>query len=79
MPGQQQSWQPPDWSGLSPRLTEADKFNEMTESLGLTFIAPMTQNSYMPAFMIGAALAVLAVASVWLLIPTIKPLKPKSA
>ena len=48
-------------------------------TLGLTFISPMTENSYMPAFTIGAALAVLAVASVWLLIPTIQPVKPKSA
>lgn len=64
---------------LVPRLTEAEKFNEMTDTLGLTFISPMTENSYMPAFIIGAALAVLAVASVWLLIPNIKPLKPKSA
>ena len=64
---------------LVPRLTEADKFNEMRDSLGLTFLSPMAENSYMPAFIIGAALAVLAVASVWLLIPNIKPLKPKSA
>lgn len=64
---------------LVPRLTEAEKFNEMIANLGLTFISPMTENSYMPAFIIGAALAVLAVASVWLFIPTIKPLKPKSA
>lgn len=64
---------------LVPRLTEAEKFNGMIETLGLSFISPMTENSYMPAFMIGAALAVLAVASVWLLIPRIAPLKPKSA
>ncbi len=64
---------------LVPRLTEADKYNEMIESLGLTFLSPMAANSYMPAFIIGAALAVLAVASVWLFIPKIEPLKPKSA
>ncbi len=64
---------------LVPRLTEADKFNGMIETLGLAFISPMTENSYMPAFVIGAGLAVLAVASVWLLIPKIEPLKPKSA
>jgi len=64
---------------IVPRLTEADKFNEMIETLGLSFVSPMTENSYMPAFIIGAALAVLAVLSVWLLIPKIEPLKPKSA
>jgi len=64
---------------LVPRLTEAEKFNAMIDQLGLGFISPMTENSYMPAFVIGAALAVLAVASVWLLIPKIEPLKPKTA
>ncbi len=64
---------------LVPRLTEAEKYNEMIQDLGLTFLSPMAENSYMPAFAIGAALAVLAVASVWLLIPDIKPLKPKTA
>lgn len=64
---------------LVPRLTDAELFNEMIASLGLTFISPMTENSYMPAFVIGAGLAVLAVASVWLLIPKIEPLKPKAA
>ncbi|MEL7217096.1 MAG: MFS transporter [Pseudomonadota bacterium] len=64
---------------LVPRLTEAEKYNEMIESLGLTFLSPMAANSYMPAFVIGAALAVLAVASVWLFIPRIEPLKPKAA
>ena len=63
---------------LVPRLTEAEKFNEMIAWLGLSFISPMTENSYMPAFLIGAALAVLAVASVWIFIPRIEPLKPKS-
>jgi len=64
---------------LVPRLTEAEKFNEMVETLGLSFVSPMVENSYMPAFMIGATLAVLAVASVWLFIPRIEPLKPKTA
>lgn len=64
---------------IVPRLTEAEKFNGMIDGLGLSFIAPMTENSYMPAFIIGAALAVLAAGSVWLLIPKIEPLKPKTA
>ena len=62
---------------LVPRLTEAEKFNAMIEKFNLGFLSPMTENSYMPAFIIGAALAVLAVASVWVFIPKIEPLKPK--
>jgi len=61
-----------------PRITDAEKFNAMREKYGfLEFLSPMTQNSYMPAFIIGVALAVLAVLSVWILIPKIEPLKPK--
>lgn len=47
---------------------------------GLVWLVPrLTENSYMPAFIIGAALAVLAVASVWIFIPKIEPLKPRAA
>jgi ACS family hexuronate transporter-like MFS transporter len=61
-----------------PRITEAEKFNEMREKYGLDFLSPMVENSYMPAFIIGVALATLAVLSVWILIPKIEPLKPKA-
>ena len=45
---------------------------------GLVWVVPrITENSYMPAFVIGAALAILAVLSVWILIPRIEPLKPR--
>ena len=45
---------------------------------GLVWIVPrITTESYMPAFIIGVALAVLAVLSVYILIPKIEPLKPK--
>jgi len=33
----------------------------------------------MPAFIVGVALAILAVLSVWILIPKIEPLKPRAA
>lgn len=62
-----------------PRITEADKFNAMIEKFNIGFLSPMTENSYMPAFVIGIALAVLAVLSVLLLIPKIEPLKPRGA
>lgn len=63
-----------------PRITDAEKFNAMREKFGfLEFLSPMTENSYMPAFIIGVALATLAVLSVWILIPKIEPLKPRSA
>lgn len=61
-----------------PRITEAEKFNAMIERFNFSFLTPMTENSYMPAFIIGVALAVLAVASVWILIPKIEPLKPRA-
>ena len=61
-----------------PRITEAEKFNAMIEKYNLSFLSPMTENSYMPAFIIGVALAVLAVLSVLILIPKIEPLKPKA-
>jgi len=45
---------------------------------GLVWLVPrLTTESYMPAFIIGAALAVLAVASVWVFIPKIEPLKAR--
>ena len=47
---------------------------------GLVWVVPqLTEGgNYMPAFIIGVALAVLAVLSVWILIPKIEPLKPKA-
>jgi len=60
-----------------PRITEAEKFNAMRDRFGLDFLSPMAENSYMPAFIIGVALATLAVLSVWILIPKIEPMKPK--
>jgi len=45
---------------------------------GLTSLVPWLTagGNYTPAFIIGAALAIIAAASVWLLCPTIKPLQP---
>ncbi|SEQ27716.1 MFS transporter [Neolewinella agarilytica] len=47
---------------------------------GLTSLVPWLTSggNYTPAFVIGAALAAIAIASVWILCPTIEPLKPKS-
>jgi len=48
--------------------------------VGLNFLIPIiTVNSYAPAFIVGAGLAILTVLSVLILCPVIKPLKPKSA
>ncbi len=46
---------------------------------GLTYLVPwLTQGgNYAPAFLIGAALAILSVASIWLLCGKIQPLKPR--
>lgn len=45
---------------------------------GLVWLVPrLTETSYMPAFIIGAILAVSAVASVWIFIPKIEPLQPR--
>jgi len=45
---------------------------------GLVWLVPrLTTESYMPAFIIGAALAILAVVSVWVLIPRVGPLKAR--
>ncbi len=48
-------------------------------AVGLTSLVPwLTQGgNYTPAFIIGAALAIIAAASVWILCPNIGPLKPK--
>ncbi len=48
--------------------------------VGLNFLIPIiTVNSYTPAFIVGAALAILTVLSVLVFCPDIKPLKSKSA
>lgn len=48
--------------------------------VGLNFLIPViTVNSYTPAFVVGAALAILTVLSVLIFCTDIKPLKPKSA
>jgi ACS family hexuronate transporter-like MFS transporter len=47
--------------------------------VGLNFLIPIiTINSYAPAFVVGAALAIMTVLSVWVLCGHIQPLKPKS-
>ena len=49
-------------------------------AFGLTALVPMLTagGNYTPAFIIGASLAVIAMASIWLLCPKIEPLKPKN-
>ncbi|MEP2988024.1 MAG: MFS transporter [Parasphingorhabdus sp.] len=48
--------------------------------VGLNFLIPViTVNSYVPAFIVGAGLAIMTVVSVFILCPDIKPLKPKTA
>lgn len=48
--------------------------------VGLNFLIPViTVNSYAPAFIVGAALAILSVLSVWVLCGHIQPLKPRAA
>ncbi len=53
------------FSGMAAKLTAA----------GLTYLVPWLTSggNYTPAFAIGAALAVLTLASVWILIPKVKP------
>ena len=48
-------------------------------AVGLTSLVPILTagGNYTPAFIIGAALALIAIASVWLLIPKIEPLQVK--
>lgn len=46
----------------------------------LNFLIPIiTVNSYTPAFVVGAGLAIMTVVSVFIFCPNIKPLKPKTA
>lgn len=48
--------------------------------VGLNFLIPViTVNSYAPAFIVGAALAILTVLSVWILCGHIQPLSPRAA
>ena len=48
--------------------------------VGLNFLIPwITTESYVPAFVVGAALAILTVASVLVLCRDIQPLRPKTA
>jgi len=49
-------------------------------AVGLTSLVPWLTagGNYTPAFVIGAALAVIAMASIWILCPKIEPLKPKN-
>lgn len=59
------------FSGMAAKLGAA----------GLTYLIPWLTmgGNYAPAFIIGAALAVIAMASVWLLCGDIQPLKPRNA
>ena len=56
------------FAGMGAKLTAA----------GLTYLVPWLTmgGNYTPAFIIGASLAVIALASVWVLCPKIEPLKP---
>ena len=47
-------------------------------AVGLTALVPWltADGNYTPAFIIGAALALIALASIWTLCPKIEPLKP---
>ncbi len=49
-------------------------------AVGLTSLVPWLTSggNYTPAFVIGATLAVIAMASIWILCPKIEPLKPKN-
>ncbi|WP_153912762.1 MFS transporter [Shewanella sp. TC10] len=48
-------------------------------ALGLTALVPYltADGNYTPAFVIGASLAIIAIAAVWILIPKIEPVSPK--
>ena len=48
-------------------------------AVGLTSLIPFLTSggNYTPAFVIGAALALIAMASIWILCPKIEPLKPR--
>ena len=56
------------FAGMAAKLTAA----------GLTFLVPILTvgENYTPVFIIGAVLALTALASVWILIPKVQPLKP---
>ena len=60
-------------------------FSGMAAKLGAaglsTYLIPWltTGGNYTPAFIVGAALAIIAMASVWILCGTIAPLKPRTA
>jgi len=58
------------FAGMAAKLT----------ATGLTFLVPIvtTGENYTPAFIIGAALALIPLASVWILCPKIEPLKSKT-
>ncbi|MEO0899518.1 MAG: MFS transporter [Bacteroidota bacterium] len=58
------------FAGTAAKLTAA----------GLTVLVPQLTSggNYTPAFIIGASLALIAMASVWLLCPRIEPLKPRN-
>lgn len=49
-------------------------------ALGLTSLVPIltADGNYTPAFVIGASLAIIAMAAIWILIPKVEPLKPKN-
>ena len=61
------------------------RFSGMAAKLGAaglsTYLIPWltTGGNYTPAFIVGAALAIIAMASVWILCGTIAPLKPRTA
>jgi len=48
-------------------------------AFGLTILVPIltTGGNYTPAFLIGGALAIIALLAVWVLIPKVTPLKGK--
>ncbi|MEM1121910.1 MAG: MFS transporter [Bacteroidota bacterium] len=50
-------------------------------AFGLTVLIPMLTagGNFTPAFIIGAALALIALAAIWILCPKIEPLKPKNS
>ena len=58
------------WSGFSGMAAKLG-------AVGLTSLVPMltADGNYTPAFIIGASLAIIAAAAVWLLIPKIEPIK----
>jgi len=48
-------------------------------AVGLTSLVPILTlgGNYPPVFIIGAGLALIALAAIWILCPKIEPLKPK--